>query len=343
MAAPRTEALQKVFKTLADPTRVRILFLLEREELAVHELTEVLGMTQSRVSRHLGILREAGLLDDRREGTHVYYRFLPPREGAWGEAWSLVRQSLEREGPGDRDRAALARVIEARAARSRSFFDSLGAEWDALRKVLNDEVLRARAVAKLVPPGLAVADIGTGTGVLALELARAGLRTVAVDHSAPMLEAARAKLERAGLDGVDLRLGEASALPLEDGEVDAAFAHMVLQYVPSPEEALREMARVVAPGGRVVVIDFVQHDRDWMRQELGVLWLGFPVEEVKAHFGAAGLEDIAVEIQPSPSRGADLPETFIASARRPAAEGVASRGAGPAPAAGGAERGKETP
>jgi ArsR family transcriptional regulator len=312
-----TEALQKVFKTLADPTRIRILFLLEREELAVQELMEVLGMPQSRVSRHLGILREAGLLQDRRDGTFVLYRFTPPQSGHWREAWELVGRSLGEDATTDRDLAALAGVIEARASRSHSFFDSVGPEWDALRKVWSDDLLRARALARLIPPGLRVADIGTGTGVLALELARAGLRVVAVDHSARMLDAARAKLGRdPGLE-IDLRLGDASSLPLADGEVDAAFAHMVLQYLASPVDALREMARVVAPGGSVVVIDFVSHDREWMRQELGVLRLGFSAEEIASSFVSVGLQEPRIEIQAPASRTADLPETFIASAERP--------------------------
>jgi DNA-binding transcriptional ArsR family regulator len=311
------EALQKVFKTLADPTRMRILCLLEREELAVQELMEVLGMAQSRVSRHLGILREAGLIQDRRDGTFVLYRFSPSESGHWREAWMLVRRSLGDDATADRDLAALGRVIEARASRSRSFFDSVGPEWDALRKVWSDDLLRARALARLIAPGLRVADIGTGTGVLALELARAGLRVVAVDHSARMLDAARAKLERdPGLD-VALRLGDASSLPLGDAEVDAAFAHMVLQYLASPIEALREMARVVAPGGSVVVIDFVSHDREWMRQELGVLRLGFTAEEIESSFVSVGLPEPRIEVQAPTSRTADLPETFIASARRP--------------------------
>jgi ArsR family transcriptional regulator len=312
-----TEALQKVFKTLADPTRIRILFLLEREELAVQELMEVLGMAQSRVSRHLGILREAGLLRDRRDGTFVLYRFTPPQSGHWREAWELVGRSLGEDATTDRDLAALAGVIEARASRSHSFFDSVGPEWDALRKVWSDDLLRARALARLIPPGLRVADIGTGTGVLALELARAGLRVVAVDHSARMLDAARAKLGRdPGLE-IDLRLGDASSLPLADGEVEAAFAHMVLQYLASPVDALREMARVVAPGGSVVVVDFVSHDREWMRQELGVLRLGFTAEEITSSFVSVGLEEPRIEIQAPASRTADLPETFIASAERP--------------------------
>jgi ArsR family transcriptional regulator len=167
--------------------------------------------------------------------------------------------------------------------------------------------------------------VGTGTGTLALDLARAGLRVVAVDHSPRMLEAAREKLEREAPGAVELRLGDASALPLADAEVDAAFAHMVLQYLASPPDALREMARVVRPGGAVVVVDFVRHDREWMRGELGVLWLGFAPEQVAAALGAAGLETPRIEIQPAPSRAADLPETFVASARKPARAGGAPR------------------
>jgi ArsR family transcriptional regulator len=312
------EAVQKVFKTLADPTRVRILALLEREELAVQELMEVLAMAQSRVSRHLAILREAGLLRDRRDGTYVFYRFLPPPEGAWREAWSLVREGLSRDATADRDAAALARVMEARKARTRRFFDEVGPEWDALRKVFNDDALRARAVNRLVEPGLRVADVGTGTGILALELARLGLRVVAIDHSARMLEAARAKLEREPGLSVELRRGEAGALPLADAEVDAAFAHMVLHYLPSPGEAVRDMARVVRPGGVVVIVDFVHHQHEWMRDELGVTWLGFREDEVAGWFGAAGLTDFRREVSELAS-SRELPAPFIACGRAPRA------------------------
>ncbi len=310
------ETLQKVFKTLADPTRVRILALLEREELAVQELMDVLGMAQSRVSRHLGILREAGLLRDRREGTFVFYRFAAPQDAAWRDAWTLARREWAGDAHAERDAAALLRVVEARASRSRSFFDRIGPEWDVLRKVFNDDALRARAAAHLVPPGTRVADVGTGTGILAAELARLGLDVIGIDHSPRMLEAARANLEREGLGGVELRGGEAQALPLDDGEVDAALAHMVLHYLPTPPDALREMARVLRPGGTAVVVDFVRHEAEWMRDELGVLWLGFEPEELSAWFEAAGLADARIERFPTPAGGRDLPDTFIASARR---------------------------
>jgi ArsR family transcriptional regulator len=324
------DVLQKLFKTLADPTRLRIWALLEREELAVQELMEVLDMAQSRVSRHLAILREAGLLRDRREGTHVFYRAVPADGGERGEVLRLVERTLRDDPTAARDAAALARVIEARAERSRSFFESVGPEWDALRKVFHDDLLRARAVTRLVPPGLRVADVGTGTGILALELARLGCRVVAVDHSERMLEAARAKLEAEGAEDVELRLGEASRLPLADAEVDACVAHMVLHYLPSPAEALAEMTRVLRPGGTLVVVDFVRHDCEWMRAELGVLWLGFEPADLERALRDAGLVEVRAELQPQAARGADLPDTFIACARRP---GDAARGAA-APARG---------
>ena len=312
------ETLQRVFKTFLDPTRVRILALLEREELAVQELMDVLGMAQSRVSRHLAILREAGLLDDRRDGTYVFYRFRTPEEAPWRETWALVTESLRDDTGLQRDRAALDRVIRARAVHARSFFDSVGPEWDAVRKVFNDDALRAQAIARLVPRQLRVLDVGTGTGILAIELAKLGLSVIAMDNSARMLDAAREKIERDGLAGIELRQGEASDLPVADGEVDAALAHMMLHYLPSPGEAIREMARAVKPGGTVVIVDFVRHNGEWMRQELGVTWLGFDADEIDGWFREASLADFRLDVYDDPSASRELPATFIATARRPA-------------------------
>jgi ArsR family transcriptional regulator len=207
--------------------------------------------------------------------------------------------------------------MAARADRTRSFFDAVGPEWDSLRKVFNDEALRSRAVTRLVSPGLRVADIGTGTGILAAELARLGMQVIAIDHSPRMLEAARAVIAAEGLSGVELRAGEAGALPIEDGAMDAAFAHMVLHYLPSPADAICEMARVVRAGGAVIAVDFVRHEHEWMRQELGVTWLGFDRDEIDAWFAQAGLGAPLVEIQTGRSTARDLPAAFIASARRP--------------------------
>lgn len=306
-------ALQKVLKTLNDPTRMRLLALLEREELAVQDLMRVLDMAQSTVSRHLGVLRAAGLLQDRREGTFVYYRFAPPDAGGWRQAWELARTALAEDATANRDQAALTAVLRARALRTKSWFDAVGPEWDALRRVFSDDTQRARALTRLVPAGLTVADIGTGTGILALEMARLGLRVIAIDHSERMLEAARAKFAAEAAANIEVRHGEATDLPLRDGEVDAVFAHMVLHYLSSPAEALREMARVVRPGGQVVIVDFVAHEHEWMKQELGFLWQGFAIERVRDWLREAGLRDPRVEVQPSDD---NQPATFIATAVR---------------------------
>ena len=167
-----------------------------------------------------------------------------------------------------------------------------------------------------MPPGLRVAEVGTGTGILARELAGLGCSVVAVDHSPRMLEAARANLDEAGVHGVELRQGTAEALPLSDASVDAAFAHMVLHYLASPADAVREMARVTKPGGVVVVVDFERHDREWMREALGVVWLGFPAGDVTGWLADAGLEEPRCQLDPDAS-SRELPRTFIASGRKP--------------------------
>jgi ArsR family transcriptional regulator len=214
----------------------------------------------------------------------------------------------------------LQRVIEARGVQSRRFFDSIGPEWDALRKVFNDDALRARAVARLVTPGLKVADVGTGTAILACELGRLGLEVIAIDHSRRMLEAAQEKIESqvfpAG-GSVELRHGEANDIPIARDEVEAALAHMVLHYVASPAEVVREMARIVKPGGAIVIVDFVQHSHEWMRQELGVVWMGFAMSDIRTFFSDAGLPNVQIEEIESAARGRDLPATFIAWARLP--------------------------
>ncbi len=313
------DELQKVFKTLSDPTRIRILRLLESEQLVVQELMEVLGMAQSRVSRHLAILRAAGLVTDRRDRTFVSYRMSPPTEPWWRDAWKIVHENLKGDSTAERDDAALARVVAARGDTSRSFFDIVGPEWDALRKVFNDDLVRARAINRLIDPNQRVADIGTGTGILAIELGRLGIRVIGVDGSSRMLDAARKNLandDRVSEGLVEFRSGDAHALPLEDGEVDAAFAHMVLQYLARPEVCISEMCRVIRPGGSIVVVDFVEHDLDWMREELGVKSLGFEVEQIRQWISDLGMVDVQIQVEAPAAKGRDLPSTFIATARR---------------------------
>ncbi len=310
--------LQRVFKTLTDPTRMRILFLLEREELAVQELCQILDTAQSTVSRHLGILREASLVTDRREGTSIYYRYHAPNTTEWSDIWQVARRALDADSATARDLASLDLVLRQREVGSRTWFEEVGPEWDNIRRVFNDDVHRARAMARLIPRKLRVADIGTGTGILARELMAAGIDVIAIDRSERMLESAR-KSVQGGTDGsVEFRLGEANDLPVADAELDAAMAHMVLHYVASPGGVVQEMARIVQPGGKVIVVDFVQHEHVWMKQELGVLWQGFAIDAIERWFEEAGLHEFELEIDEQPSKtGVELPKTFIASATRP--------------------------
>lgn len=323
MITPAAEALQKVFKTLADPTRVRILRLLEQEELIVGELMDILSMAQSRVSRHLAILREAGLLSDRREGTFVAYRLVLPEDGPWRDAWVLARDCLAGDPTAERDDTLLRRALAARKARAgkgRSFFDVVGPQWDALRTVFGDDLLRAHATAALVPARLRVADIGTGTGVLALELANLGLDVIGIDQSQGMLETAREKwsaIQSHASGKLEFRNGDAHALPLEDESVDAVFAHMVLHSLEEPARAIQEMARILRPGGQIILVDFLLHDHTWMVKDLGLLWLGFEPDMLRVWIADAGLEPPRIQQYESDAKR-DLPASFVASARKPA-------------------------
>lgn len=316
MQETATEELQRIFKTLSDPTRMRILRLLKLEELMVQELMEVLGMAQSRVSRHLSILREAGLLTDRRDGTYVFYRFVPQEQDPWRSGWQLIENQLREDPTARRDDTLLAQVIEKRSFQANSFFDALGPEWDAIRKVFNDDALRARAISRLVPSELHVADVGTGTGILACELARLGIQVTGFDRSSRMLEAARNHIQAEDFPPpgrVELKLGEAEQLPAEDDSMDAAFAHMVLHYVPSPQEVVKEMARIVKPRGRIVIVEFVEHDNEWMTQELDIRWKGFQVEDVQSWFDGAELADFQFERSVALGSDRKLPAAFIAT------------------------------
>ncbi|MFP6640634.1 MAG: metalloregulator ArsR/SmtB family transcription factor [Myxococcota bacterium] len=320
MPGTATEELQRIFKTLSDPTRMRILRLLKREELMVQELMEVLGMAQSRVSRHLSILREAGLLTDRPDGTYVFYRFVPQQEEPWRSGWLLVESQLDQDSTAQRDDTLLAQVLENRSFKTGSFFDAIGPEWDSLRKVFNDDALRARAIARLVPRNLRVADVGTGTGILACELARLGLQVIGIDRSPRMLEAARNHIQNeefSGLGSIELREGEADRMPIADDHVDAAFAHMVLHYVSHPADVVKDMARIVRPGGQLVVVEFVHHNYEWMTRELGVTWKGFEVDDVRGWFEMANLSDFQCELTTELGLDRKLPAAFIATGSVP--------------------------
>lgn len=297
-------------KSLADESRLRIVRVLLHGAFQVGELVDVLDMGQSRVSRHLRILTDAGLLEAHREGTRVFYRM---RHEPLTTA--LVRWLAETlpGAPHPQDDARLAAVWEARRDRSRDAFRRAAVDWsDAQAAYLGSPDTRPHLLALLGGGTLAV-DVGVGTGALLPDLARRFQRVVGVDASAPMLERARETVRGGDLGNVELRIGEIERLPLEDGTADAVVANMVLHHASEPGLAVRECFRSIRAGGRLLVGDFESHDNEWMREELGDQWLGFDPEAVSAWLRQAGFQDIEIRRvtnETSPLR------VFVASATK---------------------------
>jgi len=313
-------SLPEVFKALSDPTRLRILRVLDGVELNVNELVEILEVAQPTVSRHLGLLLRAGLVGRRRDGMWTFY------STSIGAGWlgangfgPVLRRELREQQDEHGDMARLADCLAARAQRSREFYARFAPAWDRLRAGLDIEGLHGRVLGGLLPGALDLVDAGTGTGALLPVLAPAARRLVGVDHSPEMLAEASRRL--VGEDRVRVMLVRAdlASLPFPDASVDGVCSVLALHHVPRPAEVVAEFVRVVRPGGRVVISDLAQHAEEWMRDELAHLWLGFAPERVHEWFDAAGLEDIRTGTIPRrrSSDGPRVPDVWIVQGRRP--------------------------
>ncbi len=275
----------------AEPTRLRLLALLSEAELTVTELVAILGQSQPRVSRHLKLLVEAGLVERHREGAWVFFLIAPG-----GAAAALVRDILARLPFEDETRAAdrvrLAEVRRARAEQAARYFAAHAANWDELRALHLPEERVEAAIAELVGPAplYAVLDLGTGTGRMLELLAPRADRAVGVDQSPQMLAVARARLEKAGLRNVQLRQGDIYALPVERDSYDLVVIHQVLHYLDDPARAIREAARALRPSGRLLIVDFAPHNEESLREQHAHRRLGFAADEIAGLLQEAGLE-----------------------------------------------------
>jgi len=300
--------------SLADPVRLRLLALLEENELGVGELAEIVQLPQSSVSRHLKQLAELGWVVARPERTANLYRMANGElsEGS-RQLWELARGEIAGWNALRHDRLRLERRLRERRAGGDSFFAGVAAEWESLRAELYGQRFTEAAIAALVPREWVIADLACGSGDLTLRLAPRVRRVVAVDASREMLAAARRRL--AGLANVELRQGDLGALPLDSGSCDAALLLLALTHVEAPATALAEMARILRPGGRAVVVDLLRHDRDDFRRQLGQQRNGFEEPELAALLSAAGFEGVdCAPLPPEPE--AKGPALLLASATR---------------------------
>ncbi len=299
---------------LAEPTRLRILRVLDGRELSVLELCEVLALPQSTVSRHLKVLADRGWLVSRRAGTQSRYEFaerLPPRAR---RLWELARE--ESAGwPAVKGDAERLRAVKTRQAQ-RFFADAAGA-WQKLRADVHGPRVDVEALHALVPPGWTVADLGCGTGALAAELAPLVHRVIAVDQSGPMLRTARRLL--AAHRNVEIHTAPLEALPLPHRSVDAAILSLVLAYLDDPAPALREALRILRPGGSLVVVEGARHEDPDLQRRLGQAHPGFGAAALEDLVRRAGFAEGSSRTLP-PEPGAKGPGLVVVRASRPAAQ-----------------------
>lgn len=285
--ARQPEALLSWMTTLSDPTRLRLLRLLERHELGVAELCDVLQLPQSTTSRHLKVLGDEGWVKSRAEGTTRFYRMVEKKDGARWRLWTIAREESDGWATVGQDQLRLTRRLAARPA-AEAFFAGAAGEWDRLRQELYGDTFTQAALLSLLPAEWDVADLGCGTGSTAAALAPHVRTVVGVDQSAAMLRAARKRTVE--FANVDLRQGSLEALPLDDDSVDGVLLILALTYVADPRRALREASRVLRSGGRVVVVDLLRHDREDFQRRMGQASMGFDPEALAEMLREAGLE-----------------------------------------------------
>ena len=286
-------SILKILRVVSDPSRLRILLLLAGEELSVAEVQEILGMGQSTISTHLSQLKNAGLLEDRRTGKSNNYRMAAAGEsGLLAEVLAGARSEIPEAAT---DQAAMRIVLRKRKDKMRSFFDSMagrlgkdhvpGRSWKSL----------AEALLHLLPP-MEIADLGAGEGTFSLLLAGRAKRVIAVDNSAGMIAVGREQATRLGIVNVEFRQGDMEEVPIEDGAVDLVLFSQSLHHALHPEQAIREAARILRPGGRIVVLDLLRHRFEEARELFADEWLGFGEAEIEALLADAGFRDLQIAV-----------------------------------------------
>ena len=305
-------------KALGEPTRLRLVLLLSRHDLTVSDLVSILGQSQPRISRHLRLLVETGILSRHQEGAWAYFRLSDDAASA-----EIVSTLAAKIAPGDpvlmRDASRLEDVRRARTDRAAAYFAANADRWDRIRSLhVPDDEVEAALIAALGPGGFdSVLDIGTGTGRMLELFASVSRRALGIDASREMLAVARAKLDDAGLSRASVRHGEAYHLPVEPETFDLVTLHQVLHYLDDPQAAIVEAARALAPGGRLAIVDFAPHGNEFLREEHAHLRLGFSEATIEGFLRAANLETDSIHSLAPPGARPDQLTVTVSIGRDP--------------------------
>lgn len=299
---------------LGDSVRCRILISCEQQELTVSELCATLQLPQSTVSRHLKTLLDDGWVEARKDGTSRLYSAREPSSASAVELWRLVRRELAASPRAREDQRRLLGVLAERPGRSQAFFSSAAGQWAEMRQELFGSRFDLEAMLALLSDRWTVADLGCGAGDLTAALAPHVHKVIAVDESPEMLTAASERLAR--FENVDVRPGRLEEIPIGDGELDAATVMLVLHHVASPQAVLSEAARCLRPGGRLLLVDMLPHEREKFRGDMGHVWLGFDRQRIEQWLESAKLERVRFSTL-TPQPDAQGPSLFAASAAKP--------------------------
>lgn len=300
--------------TLADPTRSRILLLLEGTELTVGELCTVMQLPQSTVSRHLKILSDEHWVESRDSGASRFYTLRPSRLDAFAKRlWHVVREQVSSGSAAQQDMLRRSSVLSLRRVKMQTFFTSAAAGWDQMRADLIGERTDVLALLDLFDDSWTVGDLGCGTGHLSEALSPVVGQVIAVDESGAMLNAAWKRLST--FDNVDVRSGSVESLPIDDAVLDVALLFMVTHFVLEPAKVLADVCRVLNPGGRLVILDLTSHEREEYSLQMGHVWQGFTEEQVRSWVTEAGLTVARHRVLPADPK-AKGPALFSLVARK---------------------------
>ena len=285
----------KSLRALSDPTRLRIIALLEKDELSVNELQEITRMGQSRISTHLGLLLDSGLVESRREGKRTFYKLAPTPNGTTGEFIQLAIRGAKELPEQGGDQVNLKRILNRRREQAQVYFNQIAGRFDRVYGPGRSWQAFGQLLLRVLPP-LVVADLGSGEGLLSELLARRCKKVIAVDNSEKIVAFGAAKAKKNGLRNLEFRLGDLQNPPVEPDSVDLVVLSQALHHAEKPSEAIAAARRILKPGGQLMVLDLLKHKFEQAHELYGDRWLGFAESDLHQWFEQAGLKKIEVNV-----------------------------------------------